>query len=116
MTWAKGQTGNPQGRGSKGSIVVEKIRKSADKMIDKIGFVAFTDILVEQFKAKPLETLKALSVWMPKDVTITSRKDSATYSDEELRDIIATNARNRRQALDKPEVIEGESRDITEVG
>ena len=116
MTFKKGVAPNPNGNnGQPGRKVVTKCQKAIDKAIDLLGKNAVTKcgvtelagLICEQLKNDAVGTLKALAPLLPKDVNIdvTHKHKAVELSDDELAEVIANNARNKR--LEAKEV-EGE--------
>jgi len=117
MPFVKGQSGNPGGLNSADRNAIVKIRKGIDLAINKmkngktVGIVAFQEKMAESFENDFLATLKAVAPLLPKDITIESgaSRSAVQYTDDELADIIASRARQKR--LDN-QVVEAEYTEI----
>lgn len=117
MPWQPGESGNPGGRGSHGVEAlasvqraikrgIREMRKGGKKTGKKIGVVRLAEKITEALELDPIRTLKALSAYMPKNVSIdlTSNKEADALTDGELARLIADQA--AKKIAEEPESID----------
>jgi hypothetical protein len=115
MPYVKGQSGNPKGGNVEAREALRKIRKSFSMAIDRLksgnslGMDALANMLCKSMQDDLLNTLRAASSYMPKDIQVESEGyesvDKLTDAQVEgmLTEYLAKTSADKPEITDKPE-------------